>query len=340
MSGALGLVLTLAGLQVEPGAKDGNGSGSLILDLRPCAAVNDTVVRDLIALELPEARAPGAPIPLVVTVRCLSGTEEISVVPAGSPGAGTSRALALSASGDTDGPALQARSRELALAIAELIRRLELGSPANAEGTAATSPAPVTSATPPTTAFRAAAPISERPIESARLGWQFGVHSAVEGFSGGQRLTGADLSAGVRVGRWFLGELVVGGRVGDAESLPAGRPAIRASIRAIVAAASAGLNLRSPHHAVGGALMVRAHAYEVEYRVDHPDGSVQTTWLAAICVGLEPRLTVALTRYITLMAAAGAGFPMRGIVVRSQGEPTDSLSGLILSARLGALLSF
>ncbi|HEX2657350.1 MAG TPA: hypothetical protein VHU40_03725 [Polyangia bacterium] len=332
MSGALGLALALAALQVE--ATGSGGTGSLILDLRPCAAVNETAVRDLIALELPEARAPRVNVPIVVTVRCISGAEEISVVPRGSPSAGTTRGLALSTSGDSDGPALQARSRELALAIAESIRRLDITeTTASAESPAVKSPAPVA---PAPAVLLVAAPRPAQPVEPGLLAWQLGVHSVFEGFLGGQHLTGADVSAGVGVGRWLLGELAVGGRLGGAERLPSGQP----GIRAIAASASAGLNLTSPHHAVGGALMLRANAYEVEYRVDHPDGSVQTAWLGAICLGFEPRLMVAVSRHFTLMAAAGAGFPMRGIVVRAQGQPTDSLSGLMLSARLGALLSF
>ncbi len=333
MSGALGLALALAALQVE--ATGSGGTGSLILDLRPCAAVNETAVRDLIALELPETRARRVNVPIVVTVRCISGAEEISVVPRGSPSAGSTRALALSTSGDSDGPALQARSRELALAIAESIRRLDLTeSTANVESPAVTSPAAPTAPAPAVSLVLAPRPAPS--VESGRLTWQLGVHSVFEGFLGGQHLTGADVSAGVGVGRWLLGELSVGGRLGGAERLPSGQP----GIRAIVASASAGLNLRSPHHVVGGALMLRANAYDVEYRVDHPDGSVQTAWLGAICLGFEPRLMVALPRHLSLMAAAGAGFPMRGIVVRVQGAPTDSLSGLMLSARLGAQLWF
>jgi len=124
--------------------------------------------------------------------------------------------------------------------------------------------------------------------------------------------------------------------VGDGGRWPSGQP----DLRAVTASAGTGLDLTSPRRAVGGALLLRAHAYAVEYTVVRPDGSEQGAWLAALFVDLEPRLVVAVARHVSLMAAAGAGFPVRGIVVRTQGQRTDSLSGVSLSARLGALLSF
>ena len=348
MGGALGLALALSALRAE--AVPSGDAPRLTLDLRPCSAVDEAAVRDLIELELSETRAVRPDGPIAVTVRCVRGAEEIRVLPRSSPSDNASRTIALSAPSEGGPATQQARSRELALAIAELIRRSEITrSPGNEQRSAPTPLAPTmpgdpppptaTSAPSPASVLATSAPSAEAPaqtIDDAHATWQLGVQSAFEAFAGGQRLAGADVSVGLRFRRWLLGEFLVGGRLGDAERLPSGQPAFRAA----TASAGAGLDLTSPRHAVGGALMLRAHAYAVEYTLAHPDGSAQSAWLAALFVDLEPRLVVSVARHVSLMAAVGAGFPVRGIVVRTQGQRTDSLSGLSLSARLGALLAF
>jgi hypothetical protein len=52
-----------------------------------------------------------------------------------------------------------------------------------------------------------------------------------------------------------------------------------------------------------------------------------------------PRLFVAITRRISIAAGGAAGVPLHGIVVRTQGVETDSLSGFVLSANLGFVVA-
>jgi hypothetical protein len=79
----------------------------------------------------------------------------------------------------------------------------------------------------------------------------------------------------------------------------------------------------------------------VEYRADlSGDGNSRSALLGAFVVAVEPRLLIALTRRVSLTAAAAAGIPVHGIVVRTQGLAADSLSGVAFSGNLGAVLTF
>jgi hypothetical protein len=46
-----------------------------------------------------------------------------------------------------------------------------------------------------------------------------------------------------------------------------------------------------------------------------------------------------LTRRISIAAGGAAGVPLHGIVVRTQGVPTDSLSGVFVSGNLALVVS-
>jgi len=84
--------------------------------------------------------------------------------------------------------------------------------------------------------------------------------------------------------------------------------------------------------------MFRAQGYGVEYRAELPDAA-RTAVLGAFVVAVEPRLIVAVTRRISIAAGGAAGVPLHGIVVRTQGVETDSMSGLVLSGSLGLVVA-
>jgi len=138
------------------------------------------------------------------------------------------------------------------------------------------------------------------------------------------------------IGRWMLSEVRVGGRLVDGGTSPVAHLTGRAGTAAI----AAGLNIWSKHRALGFALLLRAQGYAIEYRVASPDRGSQTALLGALTIIVEPRLLVAVSRWISLTAGIGAGIPLHGIRVRTQGVETDSLTGLVVSASLGALLTF
>jgi hypothetical protein len=295
------------------------------LDIDACVDVDAAAVENLVDLEL---RTPGSrrrASPVSVNVRCLEDGQEIRVEPWASLGGDGIRAIALPAvdEADADPAAREARSRELALAIAELIRRLDITQPLPPKRPAPPPPPPAVS--PP--------PAPEAPPGR----WQVAALSSFEAFTGGQTMAGADLAFAARIGRWFVSEVRVGGRLVDGPT----SPVVRLTGRSGTAAVAAGPCLWSKHRTVGFAPMLRAQAYAIDYRAESPgETAPPTTRMGAITVAVEPRLLVAVSRWIGLAAGAGVGVPLHGIVVRTQGLETDSLTGVAFSASLGAVVTF
>jgi hypothetical protein len=255
-----------------------------------------------------------------------------------------------------DAAALQARSRELALAIAELIRRFESAQPSTREP-APSAPAPSSSPTPeaaaampePAPSTTPRRPLTRAPRPRARLPvtrprpagrpetcWQLGVTSALERFSGGRTLVGGDLFAASCLGRWISAELRAGARVGDDEPLPNGRLTIDAADVAVGSAFKPWPQGRT----VETAIAVRVQGYLARFRAEQSgEGHVRTSVLGALTLAVEPRLEVALAHHLSLAASGGVGYPLRGIVVRVQGAERDGLSGSVVSANLGIVFS-
>ena len=313
-------VLALALVATSSEANAANAERSPTLELDVCLQVDESVVQNLVQLELGDARTRHANAPIAVAVRCIEGGQEIRVEPWASRGDDGIRTIELPDADDATA-ALEARSRELALAIAELIRRLEITRPLPAEAPPPPPPPPIV-----------AVPIA--PPEAPPGPFGIAALSSFEYFTGGQWLAGGDLALTVALGRWALGDLRVGGRFAGGETLPAGR----LSARAGTAALGAGLNAWSRRRTLGFALMFRAQGYGVEYRAELPDSS-RTAVLGAFVVAVEPRLIVAVTRRISIAAGGAAGLPLHGIVVRTQGVETDSMSGLVVSGSLGLVVA-
>jgi hypothetical protein len=310
-------VLALA-ILASAGGEAAAAQGDLALDLDPCAQVDEAVVQNLVELELRDARARRASVAISVAVRCIDGAQEIRVEPWASRGEDGIRTIALPDAEDATAT-LEARSRELALAIAELIRRLEITRPL---------PAPPPPPPPP--------PVVIAPPPEPSRRWTLGVLSSFDYFTGGQWLAGADLAMTRSLGRWAVGDVRLGGRFADGQTLPSGHLTVRAGTVGL----GGGVAAWSRQRAVGLALMLRAQGYGVEYGAELPaDGGARTARLGAFVVALEPRLLVAVTRRISIAAGGAAGVPVHGIVVRTQGVETDSLSGLFVSANLALVVA-
>ena len=293
-----------------------------VLALDPCLQVDEAAVQNLVELELGGARLHRETAPISVVVRCIDGAQEIRVEPWASRGDDGIRTIALPDAEDATAT-LEARSRELALAIAELIRRLEITRPLPA-------PAPPPPPPPPTVV----APPSPPELPPGR--WGLGALSSFEYITGGQWLAGGDLAATVAVGRWTLGEVRLGGRVLDGQAVPYGRLTAHAG----TAGLGAGLQLWSNRRVVGFVAMLRAQGYGVEYRAELAgDGTSGTARFVAVVIAVEPRLLVAITRRLSIAASGAAGVPLHGIVVRTQGVETDSMSGVVLSGSLGLVVT-
>lgn len=148
---------------------------------------------------------------------------------------------------------------------------------------------------------------------------------------------GADLFVSSRLGRWFLAELRIGGRLGSDQTLSGEH----LTARAAAAAVAAGVNLWSRRRTFGGALVLRAQGYLVQFRAEATgNGHAETANLGAFALALEPRLMVTLTRRFSLQVSAAAGWVPRGIVVRIQGVETPSMSGVVVAADLAGVFTF
>jgi hypothetical protein len=167
--------------------------------------------------------------------------------------------------------------------------------------------------------------------------WQVGLAPTYDYFAGGYRFVGGDLLMGARLGRRFVVEVRGGGRAGTQHSVPGGRLLSSAAI----VGATTGVLLWPESRHVGLALLLHAEEYLVRFRLEAPTGAgARTDLLGAFVVAAGPRLTVALGTRVVLEASAAAGFPPHGIVVRVQGAPAESLSGLVLSGSLAGVLRF
>jgi hypothetical protein len=296
------------------------------LTIDPCIAVDPATVRQVMELEISDAHL----WPTWVRVRCVDGAQEICIGRSESLDKGDVRTIHIAAAADDDTPAeRQARSRELALAIAEFVRW-----PGPAARPPENSPAPALPSSAPVPAL-ATASMPAREVPEGR--WQLGFLCTFEHFSRGKSLMGADLVVASRLGRWFLAELRMGGRLGADQTLPGEH----LTTRAAAVAAAAGVNLWSKSRVIGGALVLRAQGYLVQFRAEATgEGHVETANLAAFALAVEPRLMVAVTHRFLLQASAAAGVVPRGIVVRIQGVETQGLSGLAVSANLAGVFAF
>lgn len=318
-------VLTLVLLAV-PREQLGDPGQDLVVNVDPCVGVDHVTVRNLVDLELNDTRTPPRPVPVTVDVRCVAAAQEIRIEPWASTTPDGIRAVELVA-GDAGTPvAREARARELALAIAELIRRLSIRHPLSAPRPGEAPPA----ATP--VMVRAALPPAE-----PKHTWQVAVSSTFESFAGGQRMAGADLAVGAVLRSWLLGEVRVGARVVDGGTTAVARLAGRAGSAAL----AFGLNVWARDRPVGFAMLLRAQGFAIAYDAQPTlGGDSRTALLGALTMAVEPRVLVALSRRLYLAAGGSVGFPIRGVVVRAQGVPADSLTGFAVSATVGAFLRF
>jgi hypothetical protein len=321
------LILGLLALGSDTATPVGGRGPTLTID--PCVDVDEAAVREVMDLEIIAGRTDGEGLPDLVHVRCQGDLQEIRVESSASPAQWVVRTIQLVPVLDSaSSAARQARSRDLALAIAELVRRFE----------SAAVPAPVPPApSPPPLLVTAPAvpPAQTRTGKPAR--WQVGVVATYDYFSGGVRFVGGDLLMGARLGSRFVAEIRVGGRAGTQHLVPNGR----LSSSAATVGATAGARLWPEHRHVGLALLLHAQEYLVRFRLESPaNAGTRTGPFGAFVVAAGPRLTVALGRRVELGMSAAAGFPPHGIVVRVQGAVVERLTGLVLSGDLAGVFRF
>ena len=188
-------MIVLPALLLAAGAPE---IGPPAITVDPCIEVDAEEVRRLTAMELRTWRWRTSPETFEVLAVCRDGIEELRLTNR-SRGNVTVRSIDLGAPLAED---QDAKARELALAIAELLRRADMES--TPEEPAAPSP-PV----PP-----APAPVPPPAQASETKPWniELGATGVIAGWTGGEMLFGADVAGRAHVARWVIVELRLGAR--------------------------------------------------------------------------------------------------------------------------------
>lgn len=304
------------------------------LTIDPCIDVDEATVREVMNLEFPSSTTPAAPAaPWTIVVECVADGQEIRVERDSDPAMQGRRTIRLPFAGAEASAAREARSRELALAIAELVRRIGAAPPPAPPAPAAEAPKPP-AAPPPTLAL--ATPVA-RAAPHVAPEWQLGAGCVLDYFTAGETLAGADATLATGFNHGLFVEVRAGGRVGSDVPLPTGHLEVRAG----TVAASAGIGLWPRNRWLGGAFALRAQGYLVQLRSYEAGApNAPSALLGAFVVAAEPRLVVAVSRHLLLEAALGIGFATHAIVVFVQGDERPGLSGALVSASLSAVVRF
>jgi hypothetical protein len=294
-----------------------------------CVAVDPEEVRRLTAIELLGDESDRAQ--LEVLVGCRGGLQTVRLLHA-TRGVIDSRSVD---PGMTD--AQDARNRELALAIAELLRR----APEQAAAVPEATPAPQVAApaAPVPDAVQPAAPPSEHcAIACERWSTEFGLAAMLVHWSSGHRLLGADLWVRVPLGARFVSEFRAGGRrTLAATALSDG------SIDAGGFGAAAGLGfdvtpaLRFVGVTVGARLGFDWLRYAIVDDAGATYGGADAADVHAMAVATA---FVALSEHLRLNCELAAGGALHPIVIRDNGQDVSGVRGMMALGAFGLAARF
>jgi hypothetical protein len=293
-----------------------------------CVAVDPEEVRRLTAIELlaDETDRSG----FEVLVGCRGDSQTLRLLHA-SRGVVDSRSIEASKTAAPD-----ARNRELALAIAELIRRAP----------EAPEQPPEVAAPPKTVPEAASARIESRPdtrapqqrMDPARVRAQFAAVAALVHWSAGHRLLGADLVVRVATAPGLVPELRVGVR-----QTPGAVSLSRDEIDARGFSAALGLGYalldldRFVHLTLGGRLGIDG----LRYAVSEPSGGTYAGADASDVHALgTANIAVALSERVRVEAEAAAGGALHAIVIRDNGQDVTGARGVMFVGSLGVAAWF
>lgn len=292
------------------------------ITIDPCVEVDAEEVRRLTANELVNWRSSTSLAALDVGVDCEGTSQELRVTDRAT-GQVTVRSIDLSAPGGGD---RDAKTRELALAIAELLRRVEAASPPPAP------PAPSPPPAVPVVAVDPTPPPQPRPWRA-----EIGVSAVVAGFTGGEVLLGADVPARFRLGRFVIAELRVGARKSRALELEHG------TMDGYGADAAAGLSveatpdLRSVGLSFGGRLGASFLRYAA---FDHEGATYGGQDAVVLYATGNTTAFVALSAPLCLTLDAAIGGALHSIAIEVNGRSVSEASGMLLSSAVGLAARF
>jgi hypothetical protein len=282
-----------------------------------CVAVDAEEVRRLAAIEM-GAFPGGVPAgSFEVVVGCNEGSQQLRLIEA-TRGQVADRSIDLRA---VDASDRDARARELALAIAELVR----SSPPESSVAVPVSPAP--------TPFQEAL----RPVVEQMWHAEIGLGARANAWSGRAILVGADLTGRLHFGRLLIGDLQVGGRTTQRIAFDDRVATGRGFSTGLGVAFDVTPDVRWAGFSLGARVGLDWLRYAAtDASGDAYDGAdatgVNALGTATAFVSIAGPLRVTLD--------AGVGAALHSIVIREQGRTLVAASGALVSASLGVALGF
>ena len=292
----------------------------------PCVEVDADEVRRLAALELNTWRAGPSAAALSVLVTCGGNVQELHLTDR-VKGQETVRKLDLTASSGTD---RDAKTRELALAIAELLRRVQVDS--TPESARAPTPPPIARERPHAAATSGDTGTNARPF---RL--ELGAAGRGTTWTGGEVLLGADLSARTHLNRWLIAEL----RVGCGKTRPVELDSGTLDANGMTAAAGVALDVSPSWRSAGLALGTRLGAEWLRYAaIDRRGVPYGGRDAGALTAAGTVNAFVALSAPLCLTVDAAVGGALHSIAIRDNGQKVSRLGGVLLSSAFGIAAQF
>jgi hypothetical protein len=290
-----------------------------------CVDVDAEEVRRLAAVELVTSWFGSAMAGLDVAVGCREEAQELRVTDRTS-GRVTKRSIDLNARFETD---RAAKTRELALAIAELVRRAELdGKPL---------------ARPESSPEREKSPRAKRKDDAAVSAesrpWraELGMAGTAVRWAGGEAMFGVDVAGRVRFGSRWIAELRLGGRKTRPVELRGGR----LDAQGISATAGLSLDVAPTLDGAGIAIGARVGADWLRYSAVDADGNQYGGGdAAALSASAGATAFIELSRPLCLTADTAIGTALHRVAITDNGERVSGMRGVLVSGALGLSAHF
>lgn len=287
------------------------------VEIDPCVAVDPEEVRRLTTIEVGSLQSSASERSLRVIVDCEASGQRLRLV---DPlrGVIAARRIDLSASQAGD---LDAKARELALAIAELFRRSQADS-----SVVPTETMPVGLDEP--------SPKEPEPRSPQWRPWQLeiGGSGAVAGFSAGELLLGTDMTGRVRLGRFLLAELRAGARQTTRLELERGSMAGRGFVAMAGLSFDALPDMRWAGVSFGARVEADWLSYEVADDAGITYGRAQAQALTA--AGATTAF-VSVAEPLCLTLDAAVGMALYPVIIRENEHTQSGLRGVAWSFALG-----
>jgi hypothetical protein len=310
-------------LLLVPGVAESSALPGLSID--SCVQVDADEVRRLTAIELSGWAGTLSPEALEVAVGCRDGVEEVRLTDRAQERV-TVRSIDLSAPDGTD---RAARERELALVIAELLRRAatERERPEPPPPKPEPKPAPPIEPAPP--------PPAEAP--APRWDVALGVSGVVLSWTGGELWLGVDASGRTHLGRYLILDLEVGPRTTRSVDLNSGAIWGRGIGGRVGLSLDATPGMRRVGVSIGASLGGNWLRYTAEARDgrEYGSGSAGALSAAGTTTGF---VVVADPVCVTLRAAVGGA--LHSIQIRDNGQAVSGARGVLLSGAVGVAALF